>query len=74
MKGMSAQNKCSSRAIGHIPRIVFLASAELSTAILGISIFFIFGTSIDLWSEWRLYFTKKFGSVSKRSEGQSTFV
>lgn len=74
MNGMSAQNKCSFIAKDHIPSIAYLTTAELSTATLGISIFFIFGTSIDLWSEWKLYFIKKFRGVSKRPESQDASV
>jgi hypothetical protein len=57
---MNAQNICSSHAIDYIPKISHLAVAESATATLGISIFIIFGTSVDLWAEWRYYFIRKF--------------
>src|SRR5947209_8480151 len=74
MKNMNAQNICSVHARDHIPNIVYLTFAEVLTASLGISIFIIFGTSIDLWSEWKLYFHKKFGGVSKSSDGKVTWA
>ncbi|RIA85834.1 hypothetical protein C1645_879044 [Glomus cerebriforme] len=60
IKNVNAQNICSSYAIDHIPNIAYLIIAETLTSILGLSIFIIFGTSIDLWSEWKLYFFNKF--------------
>src|SRR3954447_13109887 len=63
-KSIHAQNICSIHAIDHIPNIVYLTFAESLTAILGICIFIVFGTSIDLWSEWKLYFTKKFSNYN----------
>ena len=74
MKSMNAQNECSVLSKDHIPSIAYMTFAEFSTAILGISIFIIFGTSIDLWSEWKLYFIKKFGGVTNYSDDQGSTV
>ncbi|GBB86787.1 hypothetical protein RclHR1_01320022 [Rhizophagus clarus] len=74
MKGMNAQNICSSHAIGNVPKLSHLVVAESATATLGICIFIIFGTSVDLWTEWKLYFINKFSSVSSRNSSESTLV
>jgi len=71
-KTMDAQNICSIYAIDYVPRIAYITSAETSTAILGISIFIVFGTRVDLWSEWKLYFIKKFGESPSSSNREMT--
>ncbi|CAI2179672.1 3167_t:CDS:2 [Funneliformis geosporum] len=57
-----AQNICSVYAVDHVPSVAYLATAESLTALLGVSIFIVFGTSVGLWSEWKLYFMKKLGA------------
>ncbi|CAB4377390.1 unnamed protein product [Rhizophagus irregularis] len=70
MKSKNAQNICSSYAIDNLPKISHLAVAESGTATLGICVFIIFGTSVDLWTEWKLYFVRKFRCVThKNSDG-----
>jgi hypothetical protein len=70
LKSKNAQNICSSYAIDNLPKISHLAVAESATATLGICVFIIFGTSVDLWTEWKLYFVRKFRCVThKNSDG-----
>jgi len=74
MKSKDAQNICSSYAIDNLPKLSHLVVAETSTATLGIIIFIIFGTSVDLWTEWRLYIINKFTGVSNRNSAGLTWV
>src|SRR5688572_26130547 len=74
VKSIHAQNICSIHAKGHVPNIFYLISAELSTATLGIWIFIVFGTSTDLWTEWKSYFNGKFGSESNIDNDLKDFI
>ncbi|CAG8546200.1 21306_t:CDS:2, partial [Dentiscutata erythropus] len=64
------QSKCANISLKHVPNVMFLVIAELLTASLGISIFFVFGTSVGLLREWRYWFTKTFGRVEKHTNNQ----
>src|ERR1044072_7828746 len=63
--GEYAQNICSVHTKDFVPNVAYLATAECLLASLGICVFIVFGTSVNLWSEWRFYITKKFGGVSE---------
>ncbi|RHZ46304.1 hypothetical protein Glove_627g42 [Diversispora epigaea] len=70
---INAQNRCSSISMPHVPSISLIVVAEFLTSILGISIFIIFGSSINFWNEWRFWFqNNRIGHLfEKPSQSQS---
>ncbi|CAG8646468.1 16545_t:CDS:2 [Acaulospora morrowiae] len=61
---INAQDYCySTVSSNYVPSILFICVAESLTAILGLSIFVVFGTSINLWNEWRAWFRGRYGGV-----------
>ncbi|CAJ0767235.1 24221_t:CDS:2, partial [Entrophospora sp. SA101] len=60
----NGQNMCSKISVPHIPRVTLMIISESFTATLGISVFLVFGTSINLWAEWKVYFINRFGELS----------
>ncbi|CAG8444635.1 8275_t:CDS:2 [Diversispora eburnea] len=79
---INAQNYCSSISTPHVPSLSLIIIAEFLTAILGISIFIIFGSSINFWNEWRFWFHnnrighlfEKQSQTSQISKSDSTWV
>ncbi|CAG8440988.1 11967_t:CDS:2 [Funneliformis mosseae] len=70
-KSKNAQNICSVYSINYVPNVAYLATAESLTALLGVSIFIVFGTSVGLWSEWKLFLMNKFGASETLSNNRS---
>lgn len=63
LSAINAQDYCYSVSKPHLPNVSLIITAEFSTSILGISIFIIFGTSINFWNEWKIWFQNRFSHV-----------